>query len=189
MIKIISGKHKNKSIYTPNNSNTRPTASRLKETIFNILEHSDYINCKVEYINVLDLFSGSGAFGLECLSRGYKSCVFIDNNFEAINTINKNIEKLNEENNSLVIKHNAIKPLKNISNINLCFLDPPYNINNITVIINNWANSGCIDKDALYILEKTKIRNVQLPKNTELLNARKQGISEILFFKMLSSTK
>lgn len=185
MIKIIAGKHKNKSIYTPKNLNTRPTSARLKETIFNMLKHSNNIKLNIENINVLDLFAGSGAFGLECISRGCNSCVFIDNNTEAINTINKNIRKLKEEENCKVVKNNAVQPLKNISNINLCFIDPPYKINNLIKVIDNWVSSGCIDEEAIYILEKNSTNNIQLAKRFELLDSRKQGITEIIFFKKL----
>ena len=77
-----------------------------------MLKHSNNIKLNIENINVLDLFAGSGAFGLECISRGCNSCVFIDNNTEAINTINKNIRKLKEEENCKVVKNNAVQPLK-----------------------------------------------------------------------------
>ena len=116
MIKIIAGKHKNKSIYTPNNSNTRPTSSRLKETIFNILEHSDYINYNLEYINVLDLFFGSGAFGLECLSRGARKVFFVEKHIPTLEILKKNIKILNCENKCQIIENDVTK-LKEFSKI------------------------------------------------------------------------
>ena len=189
MIKIIAGKHKNKSIQTPRNFNTRPTSSRLRETIFNILRHSNYLNLKFKEIRVLDLFSGSGAFGLECLSRGCKNCIFIDNSYESVNIIKNNIKYLHEENNSKVIKHDAIKPIKDTFNIDLCFLDPPYKFDKIQNIINDWASSGCINKEAIYILEKKYDISTIFPNNFKILDTRKQGISEIIFFNVLSSSK
>ena len=189
MIKIIAGKHKNKSIRTPKNNNTRPTSIRLRETIFNILLHSNNINIKICNTNVLDLFAGSGSFGFECLSRGFKSCVFVENNIESLKVINENVRILNEEKNSKVIKHDATKPLKKNLDINLCFLDPPYKINKISDILINWASADCISKDAIYILEKKNDKNYRIPKNFELIDSRKQGLSEVIFFKILSSTK
>ena len=183
MIKIIAGKHKNKKIYTPVTMNTRPTSSRLRETIFNILTHSPDLNLKLENIKVIDIFSGSGAFGLESLSRGCKSCIFIDNSTESIKTINKNIKILKEEDNSRVIKADARKPVKNKLDINLCFFDPPYEMKNISEIITSWSLSGWINKKAIYILEKRKKNFFKLPNNFELMDSRKVGLSEILFFK------
>jgi len=187
LIKIIAGKHKNKKIYTPLTMKTRPTSSRLRETIFNILLHSPNLKLKLKNIKVLDIFSGSGAFGLESLSRGCKSCIFIDNSIESIKTINKNIEILKEEKNCKVIRANAIKPIKNKLSINLCFLDPPYEIKNVSEIIYNWSLSGWINKNAIYILEKRKKNNFKLPNNFKLVDSRKVGISEILFIKKLTS--
>ena len=189
MIKIISGIHKNKSIKTPKSHNTRPTSIRLRETIFNIISHSKKLNIQIDNANVLDLFAGSGAFGLECLSRGAKNCIFIDNNIEAIHTIINNIKTLKEGDNSTVIKHDATKPFQLNQNVDLCFIDPPYEINNIFVILKNWVNSGYINKKAIYILEKKSINNLIIPKNIKIIDSRKQGISEVIFFKTLCSSK
>lgn len=163
--------------------NTRPTSSKLRETIFNMLIHSPKLNLNLEKIKVLDIFSGSGAFGLESLSRGCRNCIFIDNSIESIKTINKNIEILKEEKNSKVIKTDASKPIKNKLDINLCFLDPPYEIENISEIIKNWSLSGWIDKNAIYILEKRKKNYFKLPNGFKLIDSRKVGISEVLFLK------
>ena len=92
MIKISGGKHKRKYINTPNNFNTRPTSSRLRESIFNILLHSKHLPKNFIDLEVIDIFAGSGALGLESLSRGCKYCTFIDSSHAAIETITKNIK-------------------------------------------------------------------------------------------------
>ena len=184
-MRIIGGNFRGKKILEPKDKETRPLKDLTKESIFNIINHSNKFSINLEGSNVLDLFSGTGSFGFECISRGCNSCVFIDNNTEAINTINKNIRKLKEEENCKVVKNNAVKPLKSISNINLCFIDPPYKINNLIKVIDNWVSSGCIDEEAIYILEKNSTNNIQLAKRFELLDSRKQGITEIIFFKKL----
>ena len=78
-MRIISGNLKGKKILQPKDKNTRPLKDLTKESIFNILEHSNLLNVKIEKSNILDLFSGVGSFGLECLSRGSRSVTYIEN--------------------------------------------------------------------------------------------------------------
>ena len=120
MIRISGGKHKRKYINTPHNYKTRPTSSRLRETIFNILLHSNYLPKSFINMKVIDIFAGSGAFGLESLSRGCKYCTFIDSSQEAIKTIKNNIQMLKEEKNTDIIKINAINPISNEKKYTLC---------------------------------------------------------------------
>ena len=78
-MRIISGKFKGKKIFQPQDKTTRPLKDLTKESIFNLLEHSNQINVDIENANILDLFSGVGSFGLECLSRGSKFVIFYEN--------------------------------------------------------------------------------------------------------------
>ena len=188
MIKIIGGKHKGRYIDTPHNMNTRPTSSKLRESIFNILLHSKYLNNKIENIQVLDTFAGSGALGLECLSRGFKHCTFLDNSSEAIQIINKNIIKLNEKNNATVIKTDVTKPIQIKNNFGLCFFDPPYVMKDISLIINKWNNLKIINEDAIYIYEKHKNMHFKPIKSIEIIKTKQLGISEIIILKKLSSS-
>ena len=75
-MRIISGKHKGKKLFLPKDKNTRPLRDLVKESIFNLLDHSEKIKKKIENSSILDLFSGSGSFGIECLSRGSKIVFF-----------------------------------------------------------------------------------------------------------------
>ena len=83
-MRIISGKMKGFNLYMPKNKNTRPLKDLVRESIFNLLMHSKKINFDIKNANVLDLYAGSGSFGLECLSRGSKSVHFIEEKKEAI---------------------------------------------------------------------------------------------------------
>ena len=188
MIKIIGGKHKGRHIDTPYNIDTRPTSSRLRESIFNILLHSEYLSNKIENIEVLDIFAGSGALGLECLSRGFKHCTFLDNSSESINIINNNIIKLNEKNNTTVIKTDATKPIIIKRKCDLCFFDPPYDIQDISLIIDKWNNIGIMKKDAIYVYEKHKKMHFNPIKSIEIVKTKQLGISEIIILKKLSSS-
>ena len=90
-MRIISGKFKGKKLFLPKDKNTRPLKDLVKESIFNLLEHSAQIKKKIEDTSVLDLFSGSGSFGLECISRGAREVTFVEKDQEASNILKKNV--------------------------------------------------------------------------------------------------
>lgn len=188
MIRIIGGKHKSKYISTPLNLNTRPTSSKLRESIFNILLHSKDISVNFVDMEVIDVFSGSGAMGLESLSRGCKHCTFIDISQEAINIINKNIRILNQEDNTSVFKKDALNPINSDKKYDLCFFDPPYDISNFTNILEKWIKSPVMKEKTIYVYEKHKNTSFNLLKNMEIIERRQHGISEIIIFKGLSSS-
>ena len=93
-MRIISGKFKNKRLFFPKNSKTRPLKDNVRESIFNILQHSKKINVKIENSNILDLYSGSGSFGLESLSRYASKVLFVEKDLDAIKSLKKNIKNL-----------------------------------------------------------------------------------------------
>mgnify|MGYP006000321431 FL=1 len=108
-MRIISGNFKGKKISLPDDKHTRPLRDMVKESIFNLIEHSNKINSKINDSIILDLFSGSGSFGLECISRGAKKVIFIENYFEALKILNKNILHLNVKEKSKIIKEDCFK--------------------------------------------------------------------------------
>ena len=90
-MRIISGKFKGKKILQPKDKLTRPLKDLTKESIFNIIKHSNKFNINIEKANILDLFSGVGSFGLECLSRGASTAIFVENYKEVVPVLKKNI--------------------------------------------------------------------------------------------------
>lgn len=121
---IIAGSHKNRILSTPKSDLTRPTSSRLRETVFNICQGS------IQDASFLDLFAGSGAIGLEALSRGAKSAVLVDNSKECASCIKKNIEALRFENSASFVCGDVFTMLKKFSangrEFDLIYADPPY---------------------------------------------------------------
>ena len=93
-MRIISGNFKGKKILLPKDKLTRPLKDLTKESIFNILKHSKLLNIELENSNILDLFSGVGSFGLECLSRGARNITFLESYTEVLNILKKNIDNL-----------------------------------------------------------------------------------------------
>ena len=106
-MRIISGSNKGKKLIMPRDKTTRPLKDMAKESIFNILTHSNYINFHLKDSKVLDLFSGIGSFGLECLSRGSKFVFFLENYPPVLEILKINISNLNYENKSKVIEIDA----------------------------------------------------------------------------------
>ena len=129
-MRIISGKFKGKKLFLPIDKKTRPLKDIVKESIFNLIIHSNKINLDLENSNILDLFSGSGSFGLECISRGAKKVIFFENYSEALNILKKNIKllKINEYF-EIVYKDcfnyfNSNQTFKD--KFDIIFIDPPY---------------------------------------------------------------
>ena len=102
-MRIISGSLKGKSINFVRNSTTRPLKDSVKENIFNILSHSNSINTRIEQSNILDLYSGIGSFGLECISRGAKKVTFIEKDKNTLKVLNKNVINFSITNQVIII--------------------------------------------------------------------------------------
>lgn len=124
MLQIIGGKLKKKKIKSPKGLNTRPTSSRLRETLFNICQQ------EVEGARFLDLFSGSGAMGIEALSRGAGNAVFVDSDRESIHCIKDNLKALEIKDSARAIQGDAIKLLPKLGTFDLIYADPPYLVKN-----------------------------------------------------------
>ena len=127
-MRIISGKLKGRVLKYLKNSNTRPLKDNVRESIFNILKHSNLIKTKIENSNILDLYSGTGSFGIECISRGAEEVVFIEKDLRAMEVLKENLIKLSIINKSQVYNYKIedflIKEIK--KKFNIFFFDPPF---------------------------------------------------------------
>lgn len=147
-MRIIGGKAKGKLIITLKNNDIRPTGAKVREAIFNII--APYIEDSI----FLDGFAGSGAVGIEALSRGAKKCFFVDNNLAGINIIKKNIKNTGFDENSIVIKDNFFNFIKqNKYNFDIIFLDPPYAIDVVRDIVINVEKTDILKAGGLLIVE------------------------------------
>ncbi len=150
-LRIISGNLKGKKLFSPKGVRIRPTADRLRESIFSIL------STRVSGSVVLDLFAGTGALGIEALSRGASFAFFIDNDKEALSIIKKNVEICGLSDRikiaGLNIERTFIDLRGEIPCVNLVFMDPPYNKNLIRPALANLPGSHLLEKDALLVIE------------------------------------
>tara|TARA_B100001175_G_scaffold315859_1_gene328357 strand:+ start:893 stop:1456 length:564 start_codon:yes stop_codon:yes gene_type:complete len=183
-MRIISGKNKGKKILFPNDKFTRPLKDLVKESIFNIIDHSNLINIKVKESNILDLFSGVGSFGLECLSRDAKEVTFVENYPNVLNVLNKNILKLGYEKKTNILSEDIFihKNLANLKkNFDIIFMDPPYKEKKIFNLISDLNNLKILNHKGIFIIHRHKKEKEIYPKNFKILVERSYGISKIIF--------
>ncbi len=182
-MRIISGTARGTNLFTLEGNNTRPTLDRVKESLFNI------INLKIFDSIVLDLFSGSGAIGLEFASRGAKEVLLCDNSNKAIQIIKKNIEKTHMEEKVKLYNCDYIEFLKNNKNekFDIIYIDPPYKTDFIINAINLILHYDMINEDGLIIAETDEPERIemQLKENDiEFIDKRKYGRAYLYFIKI-----
>lgn len=154
-MRIISGSARGIRLIAPEGLETRPTADRIKESLFNM------IALDIPNANFLDLFSGSGAIGIEALSRGASHSTFIDNNKNAISSITQNLKKSKLEENATIINNDILNALKKLSDTNnknnkfdIIFLDPPYNQGLTEPVLNLISQAKLLSGDGFIICEQ-----------------------------------
>jgi len=172
------------------NKNTRPLKDLVRESIFNLLTHSNKISLQFEQSNILDLYSGTGSFGLECLSRQAKNIYFVENEKSAFKILKKNIEKLKVKNKTKIFFNDIFELIekKNIfkSRFDLIFCDPPFNDTNIEQLIKLIFNKNLLNKNGIIILHRNKMTKEKLPDYFKIAEVRIYGASKIIFGKLLS---
>jgi len=189
-MRIISGNLRGSTLYTTKNETTRPLKDLVKESIFNLLTHSKKILFQLKRSHVLDLYAGTGSFGLECLSRQAKSVYFIENEKSTFGILEKNIEKLKLSKKTKIFFNDVFSLIEkqNIfdSQFQLIFCDPPFKNINIEKLINLIFNRNLLQKNGIIILHRNKSTKEKLPDCLKLVDKRTYGISKIIFGKLLS---
>jgi 16S rRNA (guanine966-N2)-methyltransferase len=189
-MRIIAGKLKGSTLNIPKDKNTRPLKDIARESIFNLLTHSNKIFLRLEQSNILDLYAGTGSFGLECLSRQAKSVCFVEKRKDAVEILEKNIEKLKLKNKVKIFFNDVFDIIKkkNIfeSKFDLIFCDPPFEDRNIEKLIELIFDEKLFSKNGIIILHRNKVVKEKLPNCIKIIEERTYGISKIIFGKFLS---
>lgn len=150
-MRVIAGTARRTQLKTPEGLDTRPTTDRIKETLFNMLQ--PYI-CECRF---LDLFSGSGAIGIEALSRGADRTVFLEQKDEPVRCIKENLKNTRLEDKAELIKADVIVGLKQLEAkkeyFDIVFMDPPYNCNLEKMVLEYLSHSSLVDEDTMIIFE------------------------------------
>ena len=184
-MRIISGRFKGKKLLLPKDKNTRPLKDLVKESIFNLLEHSKKININLKNSTILDLFSGSGSFGIECLSRESKYVCFFENYFEAIKVLEKNLLLFKNEKKFQIFKDNCFEYFNSNRKIDkkfdIIFIDPPYKEVKINNLLNKIIEKKILKHNGMIILHRHKKDKIELTKKVKIIEKRDYGISRIYF--------
>lgn len=184
-MRIIAGEHKGRAIAAPKGQGTRPTGDRARESIFNMLAHGDWAP-EIEGARVIDLFAGSGALGLEAMSRGAAFCLFVETDHGARGAIRDNIETLGLFGNTRLHRRSATdlgeKPASAGTPFTLAFLDPPYNKGLVEPALAGLVSGKWLTDDALAVVE-TGVDETITPMGWETVETRDYGAARIWFLK------
>ena len=183
-MRIISGNFKGKKIKEPKDIITRPLKDITKESIFNIINHSNKIKINLKLSNILDLFSGVGSFGIECLSRGAKYVTFVENYYGVLPILKENLLKLKSVQNFEIIKKDINTDnffLELNKKFDIIFLDPPYKDKNIKNILQDINDKNILNENGIIIMHRHKNEKDLLPENFKIVEEKKYGLSKIIF--------
>ena len=184
-MRVISGRFKGKKLLLPKDKNTGPLKDLVKESIFNLLEHSNKININLKNSTILDLFSGSGSFGIECLSRESKHVCFFENYFKAIKVLEKNLLLLKNEKKFQIFKENCFEYFNSDNQINkkfdIIFIDPPYKEIKINMLIERIIYKKLLKKNGILIIHRHKKDKVVITEKINIFDTRSYGVSKVYF--------
>jgi len=183
-MRIISGNYKGKKILPPKDKLTRPLKDLTKESIFNIIKHSKLLEVNLENSNILDLFSGVGSFGLECLSRGAAGVTFLETYKEVLTILKKNIENLKQQGSSNIIEkdifaENTLKALNN--KFDIIFMDPPYKEKKLVDLLDTIIKLKLLKDNGIIIIHRHKKEEDVFPSEFNIIIKKNYGISKIIF--------
>jgi 16S rRNA (guanine966-N2)-methyltransferase len=187
-MRIVAGKFRSARIEAPKGLATRPTSDKVRQALFNVLEHGvpqfDFAGARV-----LDLFAGSGALGLEAMSRGARFCLFVEESAEARASIRRNVEALSLTGTSKIWRRDATRlgEAGTMRPFDLIFLDPPYGKGLATKALQSAAAGGWIRDGAIAVLEERADAEVELPEAFQELDARLYGETKIVVMRAFSA--
>ncbi len=184
-MRIVGGNLKGRALVTPDGRGTRPTSDRAREAVFNILEHAPW-SAGVEGARVIDLFAGSGALGLEAISRGASFCLFVETDPSARGAIRDNIEALGLFGVTRIHRRDATdlgkRPAGLDAPFTLAFLDPPYHEGLVPVALRKLCEGAWLTGDAAAIVECAADESPKID-GFALLDERTYGAAKVMFLR------
>src|SRR6201985_2894076 len=187
-MRVVGGAVNTRNLASPSSRDIRPTADRLRESLFNILIHA-YDN-PIEDARVLDLFAGTGALGIEAVSRGAKFTLFVDNGAEARALLRNNVEALGLGGVTKVFRRDAgnLGPAHPVEPFGLVFLDPPYRMKLAEKALASLRDGGWLTKEALLVVEEAKAAGFAAPERFEELERRAYDDTEFVFLRRVTTS-
>ena len=179
-VRVISGSARGLKLNTPGDDRVRPTTDRVKESMFNIVQDWVYDS------QVLDLFAGSGALGIEALSRGASQAVFCDNSLDSIKIIKSNLEKARVVDRSQIVSGDFKRCLRDMEaknqSFDMIFVDPPYYEGLFEEVLDTIRSCKILKKDGIVIVEHDAKRPIGQVEGLEVYKEKKYGITMLTFY-------
>lgn len=179
-VRVISGSARGLKLNTPGDDRVRPTTDRVKESMFNIIQDWVYDS------QVLDLFAGSGALGIEALSRGASQAVFCDNSLDSIKIIKSNIEKARVDDRSQIVSGDFKRCLRDMEaknqSFDMIFVDPPYYEGLFEEVLDTIRSCKILKKDGIVIVEHDAKKPIGQVEGLEVYKEKKYGITMLTFY-------
>jgi 16S rRNA (guanine966-N2)-methyltransferase len=182
-MRVVGGRLRGRNLASPASRDIRPTADRLRESVFNILVHA--YDDPISGARVLDLFAGTGALGIEAISRGAAFTLFVDNGTEARALLRSNVEKLGLGGVTKVFRRDAadLGPAHPVEPFSLAFLDPPYGKGLAEKALASLRDGGWLTPGALLVVEEAKAAGFAAPEGFEELERRAYDDTELAFLR------
>lgn len=183
-MRIVAGKHRGLALATPKDDRVRPTSDRVREAIFNVLAHNDFgVGFAIAGARVLDLFAGTGALGLEALSRGASYVLFVDDHFESRGLIRRNVEAAHATGATKIWRRDATAlddmPVNAGGPFDLVFLDPPYRKGLVAQALAGARAGGWLASRALVVAEMAEDEAFAAPDGFALVDQRTYGDTKV----------
>jgi 16S rRNA (guanine966-N2)-methyltransferase len=189
MMRIVGGRHRGRRLLAPPGEAVRPTSDRAREALFDILSHGDFAAAGVPFADnaVLDAFAGTGAYGLEALSRGAAEAVFIERDRDALAILRRNVEALGEGTHARIFPADATRPPRADRRCAVAFLDPPYKSGLAAPALAALDAAGWLAADALAVVEVAAREGFASPAGYTLVDERVYGAARLVLFRRESA--
>ena len=184
-MRIVGGKHRGRRLLAPPGDTVRPTSDRAREALFNILSHGRLAADDIPFAGaaVLDAFAGTGALGLEALSRGAAEAVFIERDPAAVAVLRRNVAALDESDHVEIVPGDATRPTRASLQCAVLFVDPPYRSGLAAPALEALDRAGWMAPDALVVIELAAREEFVPPGGFTLLDERVYGAARLVFLR------
>jgi 16S rRNA (guanine966-N2)-methyltransferase len=184
-MRVVAGRFRGRALVAPDDMSIRPTSDRVRESVFNILAHG-VEDFTLAGARVIDLFAGTGALGIEAVSRGAAFCLFVEEAAEARALIRRNVEALGLTGETRIFRRDAtdLGPAGNMEPYGLAFLDPPYGKGLGEKALAGLVDGNWLKPGAICVLEEKAGLALSLPSGLEQIDSRSWGETEVRFLRL-----
>jgi 16S rRNA (guanine966-N2)-methyltransferase len=184
-MRVVGGRHRGRRLIAPPGEAVRPTSDRAREALFNILSHGEFAAAGSPFANenVLDAFAGTGALGIEALSRGAARAAFIETDRAALSALRRNLATLDEDDNADIVAGDASRPPRPPYACALAFLDPPYKSGLAAPALTALAAMGWLAPRAIAVVEIAAGEEFSPPDGFTMIDERRYGAAKLVFLR------